>query len=243
MQKSKEIDMDYVRDLYNNMENIWPADDLWYTYTHNKIVNYVNNYININNFTKQSRILNVGSGGNTYNIPGIQYHTDIAFEKIKNIPNSYFASAESLPFLDNFFDGGICVGSVINYCDPYKVIGEISRTLKPNTTFVLDFEQSRSFQFINTSAFNSDATIIHSFNSGNDDMVWVFSEKYICNTAKSFGLKIKTKQYFHILSPLLYKITKDEQYAAKFSVYDKYLKYIPFINHVSCNIILTMQKV
>lgn len=235
--------MDYVRNLYNNMEDIWPTNDLWYTYTHNKIVNYVNNYVNINNFTKHSYILNVGSGGNTYNIPGIQYHTDIAYERIKNVPNSYLASAESLPFPNNFFDGGICVGSVINYCDPYKVIGEISRTLKQNTTFVLDFEQSKSFQFINTPDFNSDATIIKSFNSGNEDRVWIFSEKYIFNIIKTFGLKIETKQYFHILSPLLYKITKNEQYAAKFSACDKWLKYIPYINSISCNIILTMQKV
>lgn len=231
-----------MRDLYNNMNDIWPANDLWYTYTHNKIINYVNNYIKRNNFTNESKILNVGSGGNTYSIPGIQYHTDIAYERIKNVPNSYLASAESLPFTNDFFDGGICVGSVINYCDPYKVIGEISRTLKPNTTFILDFEQSKSFQFINTSDFNSDATIIQSFNSGNEDRVWVFSEKYIFNIIKTLGLNIIEKQYFHILSPLIYKITKNEQYAAKYSTLDKWLKHIPFIKSISCNIILTIQK-
>lgn len=115
--------------------------------------------------------------------------------------------------------------------------------MKPNTTFILDFEQSKSFQFINTPDFNSDTAIIQSFNSGNEDRIWVFSEKYICNIIKTFGFEIKTKQYFHILSPLLYRITKDEQYAAKFSTYDKYLKHIPYIKHISCNIILTMQKV
>ena len=116
MQKNEKIDIEYVRDLYNNMEDIWPTNDCWYTYTHNKIIDYVNKYVNQNNFTKQSRILNVGSGGNTYNIPGIQYHTDIANERIKNVPNSYLASAESLPFVNDFFDGGICVGSVISVC-------------------------------------------------------------------------------------------------------------------------------
>lgn len=83
MKEKEHIDIDYVRDLYNNMENIWPNEDAWYTYTHNTIIDYINNYIHTNNFTNQSRILNVGSGGNTYDIPGVQYHTDIAYEKIK----------------------------------------------------------------------------------------------------------------------------------------------------------------
>lgn len=242
MQENKKIDLNYVRNLYNNMEEIWPTNDLWYTYTHKKITNYINDYIRTNNFTEQSYILNVGSGGNTYNIPGIQYHTDIAYEKIKDIPNSYLCNAESLPFSNDYFDGGICVGSVINYCDPYKVIGEISRTLKPNRNFILDFEQSKSFQFISTPDFNADATIIESFNSGNNDRIWVFSEKYIRNIIKSFGLQIKNTQYFHLLSPLLYRVTKNEQYASKFSMFDKILKYVPQINRISCNIILTIQK-
>lgn len=242
MKENEYIDMDYVRDLYNNMENIWPNKDAWYTYTHNKIIDYINNYKHYNNLTDQSYILNVGSGGNTYDIPGIQYHTDIAYEKIKNIPNSYLSNAESLPFSNDFFDGGICVGSVINYCDPYKVIGEISRTLKSSSNFVLDFEQSRSFQFINTPNFNADAVIIESFNSGNKDKVWVFSEQYMYNIIKSFGLKIHSIQYFHMLSPLIYKMTQNEQYAAKFSTLDKFLKYIPYLHKISCNVILTIQK-
>lgn len=208
----------------------------------NTIIDYINNYIHTNNFTNQSRILNVGSGGNTYDIPGVQYHTDIAYEKIKNIPNSYLCNAESLPFLNDFFDGGICVGSVINYCDPYKVIGEISRTLKSNSNFVLDFEQSRSFQFINTPNFNEDSVIIESFNSGNNDKVWVFSEQYMYHIIKSFDLKIHSIQYFHMLSPLIYKITQNEQYAAKFSFLDKFVKHIPYLHKISCNIILTIQK-
>ena len=242
MQDNKKIDIDYVRNLYNNMEDIWPQNDAWYTYTHNKIVCYINDYIHNNNFSEKSRILNVGSGGNTYNIPGQQYNTDIAYERIKHIPNSYLANAESLPFLNNYFDGGICVGSVINYCDPFKVIGEISRTLKPKSSFVLDFEQSRSFQFINSHNFNTDATIIESFNSGSNDRVWIFSQKYIGNIIQAFGLKAKSIQYFHILSPLMYKITKDEQYAAKFTKFDKVAKHIPYIRKISCNIILTIQK-
>lgn len=241
--KKQSIDLNYVCNLYNNMDEIWPSDDLWYTYTYKQIKKYIENYVKKNNFTSESYILNVGSGGNSYNIPGIQYQTDIAYEKIKNIPNAYLANAESLPFNSNFFDGGICVGSVLNYCDPYKVINELARTLKPKANFVLDFEQSKSFQFVHTSDYNADATIIESFNSGNADKIWIFSEKYIKSILKQYHFKIIDLKYFHILSPLAYRITKNEQKAAKWTSHDVWLRYLPYINSFSCNIILTMQKV
>lgn len=241
--KKESIDMDYVSNMYNNMEEIWPTNDLWYTYTYKQIRKYIFSFITKNNITSESYILNVGSGGNTYDIPGLHFQTDIAYEKIKNIPNAYWVNAECLPFYNNFFDGGICVGSVINYCDPYKVIGEIARTLKHKAKFVLDFEQSKSFQFAHTSDYNADATIIESFNSGNYDKVWIFSEKYIRSIIKQFNLQIIDLKYFHILSPLLYRLSKNEQKATKWARHDIWLRHIPYIRRISCNIILTMQKV
>ena len=240
--KKETIDLNYVSNLYNNMDEIWPINDLWYTYTYEQIKKYITEYVKKNNFSSESHILNVGSGGNSYNIPGKQFQTDIAYEKIKHIPNAYLANAESLPFDDNFFDGGICVGSVINYCDPYKVIKEVSRTLKPKSNIVLDFEQSKSFQFVHTSNYNADATIIESFNSGNADKIWIFSQKYIKSILCQFNFKIIDLKYFHILSPLAYRITKNEQEASKWAKHDVWLRLIPYINRFSCNIILTMQK-
>ena len=170
---SEKIDIERVRTLYNQMDDIWPASDKWYTYTHQQMMKYIDGFKQKYTISDSSKIVNIGSAGNEYNIPGEHYHVDIAEERIKHCSRYYVGSAEKLPFPDNYFDAGLCVGSVINYCDPLLVISEISRVLKPNAVSVLDFEQSRSYQFIG-SFFNCNARIITSFNNKVDKFINLF---------------------------------------------------------------------
>jgi ubiquinone/menaquinone biosynthesis C-methylase UbiE len=239
----KQLDKEKIAEMYNKMVDIWPKNDKWYSYTYKNIANHITNYKYRNNFNEKSLILNVGSAGNEYGISGKHYHVDIAAEKLTGIENSFLISAEKLPFEDEIFDGGLCVGSVINYCDPFAVIGEISRTLKRGASFVIDFEQSNSWQFIGTDNYNSDASIITSFNSGINDDVWIFSYRHIKNILNSYNFIIQDELYFHLLTPLFYKIFKNEQRAANFTKLDPLIRLLPFFNKKSCNIILTIQKV
>ena len=205
---NEKIDIDRVRTLYNQMEEIWPASDRWYTYTHQQIIKYITKFIRRYPIDNSSKVINIGSAGNEYGIPGEHYHVDIAEERIKQCARFYVSTAEKLPFPDNYFDTGLCVGSVINYCDPLLVISEINRVLKSNAVSVIDFEQSRSYQFIGSS-FNRNAQIINSFNSGVDDRIWIFSERLIRSYCKMYGLKVMDVHYFHLLTPLIYLIFKD----------------------------------
>lgn len=240
--EKEQIDIERVRALYNQMNEIWPANDRWYSYTHQQLIKYIEKFKKRLPINTKLKIVNIGSAGNDYSIPGEQYHVDIAEEHIKHCAHFYVCSAEKLPFSDNYFDVGLCVGSVINYCDPLLVISEISRVLKPNAFCVLDFEQSRSYQFIGSS-FNCSACIINSFNSGIDDRIWVFSEQLIRSYCKMYGLKIIKRRYFHLFTPLIYRICKDENKAAKFIFADQILRWLPFLRKISCNVILTVQKV
>lgn len=232
-----------IAKMYNEMDEIWPDDDKWYNFTHNCVVKYIDSQKQLMNLTEKSLVLNLGSGGNEYNIDGIHYHVDIAEEKIRHCKNYFVSTAENIPFNNDFFDGGICVGSVINYCDPFAVISEISRTLKLGGYFIIDFEQSESWQFYGLKEYKNDATIITSFNSGYEDRIWIFSLDYIVRILKTYSLKIVNIKRFHLLSPLLYRITKDENKSAKFAKFDSFLKLVPCIRNKSCNIILTVQKV
>lgn len=238
---SEKIDIERVRTLYNQMDNIWPASDKWYTYTHQQLINYITKFIKKNPVDSSTKVINIGSAGNEYNIPGEHYHVDIAEERIKHCAHYCVGSAENLPFPDNYFDTGLCVGSVINYCDPLQVIAEIGRVLKPNAKFVLDFEQSRSYQFIGL-CYNSSSHIITSFNSGVTDDIWVFSERLIRFYCKIHHLKILDIQYFHRLTPLIYRICGDENKAARYTFADKILNIVPYLRKISCNVILTLQK-
>lgn len=234
------IDLDKVRDMYNVMPEIWPDSDKLYSYTYNRILSYIQTNQSKIALSGDSVIVNIGSGGNEYGILGNHYHVDIAEEKIKHCKKYFVGNAESLPFPDNLFDFGLCLGSIINYCDPMMVISEISRVLKPGGTLFLDFEQSKSLQFFGKKGYNAKARLIKSFNSGNEDYIWVFSLKHISSLCRIHGLYM---EFFHIISPLVYRITKDEMLAAKFATFDKLANKLPYLNEVSCNIVLTVQKV
>lgn len=242
MEKDK-IDINSVRDMYNEMQEIWPENDAWYLYTYSQISLFLQKVSLKYNFNDELKILNAGSGGNTYNLPGIHYHIDIADQKLKNTPNSYVGNIEMMPYNDNEFDICICVGSVINYCDALVAINEMARVLKKGGFLILDYDQSHSLEFWGTSHYNKTADIIETFNSGYVDKTWIYSPDYISKILRRLSFKMLDIRRYHILSPLIYKMTKDEMGASKFAKLDGIMSHIPILKKFSCNIILCSQKI
>lgn len=240
---NNKIDINSVRNMYNEMREIWPDNDIWYQYTHSQILSFLNRISTKYLFTSNTKILNAGSGGNTYNISGIHYHLDIAEQKISNIPNSYVGNIENMQFPNNEFDVCICVGSVINYCDALVAITEMVRVLKKGGLLILDYDQSHSLEFWGTNHFNRTADIIETFNSGYVDKTWIYSPRYISGILKDQNMNILDIQKYHMLTPLIYRFTHNENKAAKYAKFDKLMIHMPFLKDFSCNIILCSQKI
>ncbi len=240
---NNKIDLHFVKNMYNEMQEIWPKDDLWYQYTYSQISYFLKKVSKKYHFTKNMNILNAGSGGNTYNVPGKHYHVDIAEKKLKNVPNYYIENIESLSFPNNKFDVCICVGSVLNYCDALSALTEIARVLKHRGILILDYDQSHSFEFIGTPYFDQKACIIETFNSGYTDKTWIYSPKYISSILRHNNFNILDSQKYHTITPLIYRITHNENTASAFSKFDKTISYIPILKNFSCNIILCSQKI
>lgn len=238
----KEININHVKRMYNEMNEIWPKDDKWYRYTYSQISSFLKDVTQKYSVSDETLVLNAGSGGNTYDIPGVHYHVDIADEKIKNIPNAYVGNIENLPFPEEMFDICICVGSVINYCDAMIAIEEMGKVLKKKGLLIIDYDQSHSFEFLCTSHFGKTADIIETFNSGYIDKTWIYAPKYISNILEHQNFSILDIRYYHLLSSLGYKILQNEDKAAFFSKFDKIMRLIPILNKISCNIILCAQK-
>lgn len=190
------------------MNTIWPEDDLWYSYTHHKVLEYLQSEEIALKIEAKTKILNAGSAGNDYGIIGNHLHLDIAESHLKNIPNALVGNIEKIPLNENTFDLCICVGSVIKYCDALSSISEFARVLKHGGYLILDYDQSKSFEFIGTQTYNKNAEIITTFNSGYNDKIWVYSDEYISDILKEVGFKILRKKYYHNLSPLAIKFTK-----------------------------------
>ena len=238
-----KIDYNEVRQLYNEMNEIWPTNDKWYEYTYKEILTYLKTFEKEHNINKNTLIINAGSAGNTYGITGEHYHIDISEKHLLNVPNSVVGSIENMPFTDSYFDVCICVGSVINYCDAFCSLGEIYRVLKPKGLLVLDFDQSKSFEYFGTKYYSENAEIVETFNSGFKDRTWIYSENYIDSVLKSCNFKTLKKHHYHCLSALAYRFSKDEIKASKYARFDKLVTKIPFLKNISCNIILTAQKI
>jgi len=238
----EHINLDEVKNLYNDMTCIWPKSDIWHTYTYNYMCAYLKKELPKYCINSVTKILNAGSAGNTYDIDGEHYHVDICYEKIAHLKNAIEASIEELPHENNFFDGCICMGSVINYSDAAKSLFQLARVIKSGGFLIFDFEQSGSLQFIFSKIFNKNATIINTFNSGKTDRLWVYSRRYILSILNSAGLIVQKVEYFHILSSLAYKFLKNENKATAFTKFDVIAKYIPLLRKCSCNVILTCRK-
>jgi SAM-dependent methyltransferase len=237
------IDPESVRSEYNSINEIWARGDRWHQFTRSTISRFVLNFFSGLSSGQKLRVLNAGSGGNDYGLMGHeQLHVDIAELKIQGIPNSLIANVEEMPLNDNDFDICLCVGSVLNYCDPVKAIQEFSRLVKPQGKLILEFEASKCFEFIFHSSFNQSAALVETFYLGNRERLWVYSEDYILAILHLNGFVLTDLQRFHIISPLVYALTRNSGFASCFAALDRILSWFPFLNKFSANIILSCEK-
>jgi len=234
----ERVDLAKVKKLYDDLPCMWPEWDLWFTYTHKYLCGYLDREIPPLNIRDTTKILNAGSDGNTYGIGGEHYHVDICWKNIAHLEHALEASIEEMPYADGSFDGCICMGSVINYCDAKKALFELARVIKPGGFFIFDYDQSGSLEYIFTKAFRKDAVIVDANNSGFADRAWAYLPRYIRSILRAAGFAILNTEYFHILSALI----NDESRAAAFAKYDAILKYVPLLGKCSCNVILTCRK-
>jgi SAM-dependent methyltransferase len=137
------IDPAEVAKRYNALKIIIDADDKWHLATEKVMSDFIHASIEIIPNFESLKILNAGSAGNSFGLKeNNMIHVDVANKHIAHLPNSVVADIASLPFENNSFDLIICVGSVLNYCDPLRVIDEFQRVLKANGYLIIEFENS-----------------------------------------------------------------------------------------------------
>lgn len=237
------INVESVAEKYNSRDVIWDKNDKWHTYTRDQIYSFVQEVIPIVGIKKQTRILNAGSAGYSYNISEKNIlHVDIAERKIAGMPNSMIGDIHRLALENKSFEIILCVGSVLNYCDAIVVLNEFSRLIADNGYLILEFENSHTFELIGKSTFNKRAVLIDSFYNGNKEKLWFFAEFSILEILGLSGFTKLKHRRFHIVSPMIYRISKSENLSAWFSKLDTLFSKIPFLKTFSSNTILLLQK-
>lgn len=238
-----KIDELEVRKKYNSAAEIWPKDDKWHLYTHSRIAKYINRFNLQRHIGNDAVILNAGSGGVTYGLPSENMiHIDVADEKINKYPKYIVGSVEQIDLPNDSVDVCICVGSVLNYCDASKVIGELNRITKPGGLLVLEFESSASFDLKGNPAYDTDASLIETFYDHKREVIWVYSMQYVTSLLKANRFTYSNLEHFHIITPLIYKYTHNADTSAGFSFLDGLLEFFPPISKHCSNFIMTCTK-
>ena len=237
----EKVDQEAIKDFYNSVDDVWPHDNDWYSYTRKGIYKYVRKNCNpLNN----SYILNAGSGGNDYGLKSDNiYHVDIAGDKIAHLKNAAVSSIEKMPFPDGMFDYSICVGSVINYCDAITAITEMSRVLKKNGILILEFNSSISFEYFGKEEYSKPVTIGNSIYIGQSHRFWIYSFDYIKKILKENSFNIQKYSGLHILSSWYYKKCNDENIAAKLAKFDCIFRCMPYFKKHANSLILLCKKI
>lgn len=231
-----KVDPNVVKDFYNKHEQMWEVNN-WYRYSQNCIVSYLKKQL----FT--GRILNAGSGGNNYGIKGNMVHLDISEEKVKMIDDAIVGSIENTNiFSASNFSSIICVGSVINYCDSYRVLENFKTWLKKDGDLILEFENSSSFEYLFTGYYNKPMTIVLTSYIDSNHVIYAFSLDYIISLLKINNFEVIEITGFHILSSLVLRFFKSENFASKFIFLDKFLNRIYYFKKHSANIIIKCKK-
>lgn len=77
-----------------------------------------------------AKVLVVGAGDARFGAPGGGYvvYTDVALAQDTHL----IADAHDIPFVDNTFDAVFAISVLEHVLDPYRVVGEMQRVLKPN---------------------------------------------------------------------------------------------------------------
>ncbi|HXS36538.1 MAG TPA: methyltransferase domain-containing protein [Flavipsychrobacter sp.] len=239
----KEISLEAVAEKYNDLDIIWHVKDKWHMHTKAMIDTFIAKTLKNRNL-EDWKILNAGSAGYSYGLDERNIiHIDIAAKRLNKLANSLVADVQNIPLPGEQFDLIICVGSVINYCDPLLVIKEFSRLLKSAGKLILEFENSFTLELLGKRSFNQKAVVIDSFYNGQPEKVWFFSERYILELASLYNLRQSDYSRCHILSPFAYRLFKSERFAARLGKLDVFCRHVPFLRKFSSNTICLFSNI
>jgi SAM-dependent methyltransferase len=232
-----------VREKYNAIE-IWPATDLWLSHVKAWIGRTIRAWQPALQLTPASRILNAGSGDESYSVaPGLVIDCDIADQKLVGMPCGVAGDLMNLPLASGSVDVCVCVGSVVNYVsDLTKAIGEIARVVKSDGRLILEFESSRSPEYLFTRHFGREVSQVSTFYIYENENIWVYHEDHVRSLLEQAGFEIIEESRTHFVAPLIFRFKKNINTAARFAVLDRIVSKIPFLNKHSANLMYLCQR-
>lgn len=232
-----------VREKYNTIE-IWPASDRWLTHVQAWIAGTIEAWQPRLGLTPASRILNAGSGDESYSIgPGTVINSDIADRKLVGMSCGVAGDLANLPLKTAAVDVCVCVGSVVNYVrESARAIGELGRVVRPGGRLILEFESSASLEYLGTPHFGRDVSQVSTFYITENENIWVYAEAHMRRLLDAAGFDVIAVDRAHFVAPLILGYVHNIHAAARFIWLDRLLSRLPLVNRHAANVIYLCRR-
>lgn len=223
-----------VRRRYNQL--LINTSDPWHDYTAKAIREQLKVWHEPLFSNRECLVLNAGSGGDDLGVcPPEAIHLDLAEQRLKDTQRAIIASVESIPLPAQSVGTIICVGSVINYCDPAAAIVEFGRIACSGAWMAVEFESSRSGELLCRRGFGSAAVVVRTFYGDSEEVVWVYRPPYIESLLSAAGFRVVERVPIHIVSPWLLLFTRLPAVASRAGELDRRFSSTSFLTRWASN--------
>ena len=232
-----------VRKSCEGVKWIQPKEKKWEQYSRARIEQFLHYWQESLVLGDSARVLNVGSGGETFGVRGVHTHLGVSGAHLEGVQRAVISRLEDIPLPNGYFDLCICVSPAINRSNHAEsVLSEFSRTLRAGGHLILDYDQSRSFEFLGTGTFARDKSYPGQQDEDTSEARWVYSKAYMDALLRGCGFSIIYEEGYHCVSALMNRIIGNQQKAAAFAGMDRVVQRIPGLRTISRNIILIARK-
>jgi len=125
-------------------------------------------------------------------------------------------TVERLPIQTRSIGAVVCVGEVLNYCDPTKVLTEFSRVLVQDGNLIIDFSSSRSPRYWLEESYAKAARLVTDTYNGTPERTWVYSPEYIETLLVSLGFRVVSRTPINAWSALAKRLRVADVAAIRF---------------------------
>lgn len=216
--------------------------DAWHKYAQAVIDSRTRDWFHRLGEWRGSRILNAGSAGHNHGLSAAMTHLDLFESQLHDVEARLVADIGNIPLPTNSFDVVICVGSVINYADPVRAIGEIARVLRIGGLLILEYERSASFEYLWPRKASGACVRVKSFYGSFETYLWVYGDGFVNGLLAASGFRLLAERRFHALSTVALAITKSPRIATWFTLGDSLFAQIWPLKLIASNRILALEK-
>lgn len=169
-------------------------------------------------------------------------HLDLIGERVSGFPEFLIGDVSQIPAEDASFDAILCVGSVINYANPIRGIGEFQRILRPGGLLILEYERSGSAEYWLEHGISAPCSRVRTFYGGVETQLWAYSDQFVDGLLAVHGFETIRETRFHGMSSLVLAVTGSPRFSSRFVFCDSWLANMWPVRHFTSNRILAVKK-